>query len=280
MKGFVSMSNAFEPQFTDEPVQIQRSGTGKGCLIGCLIAGGLFAAACICAGVGAWMFFTNVRDQYTSTEPMDLKTVEYSDEEMKTLKNRIEGFRQKLNAGETPEQDLELTADDINAWISADEKLKGKVFVRIEDDQVRGDVSMPLDGLPMGSGRYFNGSGTFDVSMENGELNVRMQKAEVNGEPVPEPFMEGMRGENLAKEFSKQPENAEFLKKFEDISVKDGKFILRAKRDTGENDESVSPNEIEASVEAEDDTEGSDETPATDADTSSDTTEPEPATAS
>ncbi|WP_436716551.1 hypothetical protein U8335_03805 [Roseiconus lacunae] len=228
------MSNAFEPQFTDAPVQEHSSGTNKGCLIGCLVAGGLFVGAILCAGVGIYMLASKAVDTYTSTTPAKLETVEYTEEEMAALKSRVESFREKLNAGETPEEDLELTADDINAWIATDENLKGKFFVEIKDDQVHGDVSLPLDGMPMGEGRYFNGSGTFDVSMEGGVLIVTMQQAEVNGDPVPESVMQGFRSENLANEIYKKPENAEFMRKFEDIRIEDNRFILRVKRDSPE----------------------------------------------
>ncbi|PAY20805.1 hypothetical protein CKO51_04220 [Rhodopirellula sp. SM50] len=195
-----------------------------------MIAGGLFIGSILCAGFGGYWLISSQIAKYTSDTPVDLPTVEYSEEELAELDARVETFREKLDAGETPEEDLVLTADDINALISKNEDLKGKVYVKIENDQVEGDVSIPLDKLPMGKGRYFNGSATFDVSMDGGVLIVTVDQAELNGEPVPEEFMQTMRQENLAKDVYKDPENAKFMSRFEDIRVEDDKFILRVKR--------------------------------------------------
>ncbi|MCC9600037.1 hypothetical protein LOC67_05645 [Stieleria sp. JC731] len=239
------MSNAFEPQFTGTIYddEIKQNRKSKGCLIGCLAAAGACVLMIACAGFGVYKFASGAINTYTSTEPMELESVEYSEEQMAELNERVETFREKLNAGETPDEELVLTADDINAWISDDERLRDRIFVRIEDDQVKGDVSMPLDWMPLGEGRFFNGSGTFDVSMEGGVLIVTMQEATVNGEPVPEPVMEGFRKENLAKDMYEKQENAEFMRKFEDIRIEDGKFILRVKRTEADSTQETSESE-------------------------------------
>lgn len=225
------MANVYEPQSPGSEPQPQSSGTGKGCLWGCLIAGGLFIGSILCAGFGGYWFISSQVAKYTSETPIDLPTVDYTEEELAKLDARVESFKEKLDAGETPDEDLVLTADDINALIGKNEDLRGKVYVKIENNQVEGDVSFPLDKLPMGKGRFFNGSATFDVSMEGGILIVTAEQAEVNGDPVPEEFMQGLRNENLAKDVYKDPDNAKFMRQFEDIRIEDNKFILRIKRD-------------------------------------------------
>ncbi|MCS7468445.1 hypothetical protein NZK35_17470 [Stieleria sp. ICT_E10.1] len=224
------MSNFVDPRTSGSEPQVQSSGSGNGCLWGCLIAGGLFIGSILCAGFGGYWLISSQIAKYTSDTPVDLPTVEYSEEELAKLDARVETFREKLDAGETPEEDLVLTADDINALISKNEDFKGKVYVKIENNQVEGDVSIPLDKVPMGKGRYFNGSATFDVSMDGGVLIVTVDQAELNGEPLPEEFMQAIRQENLAKDVYKDPENAKFMSRFEDIRVEDDKFILRVKR--------------------------------------------------
>lgn len=225
------MANADQPQFASDQYQPPTQNSNKGCLWGCLIAGGLIVAAVLCAGFGLYFFLTGQVEKYSSPTPVELPSVEYTDEEMAALESRIQTFREKLDAGETPEEDLELTADDINAMINANKDLKGKAFVDIEDDQVKGKVSIPLDGVPGGSGRYFNGSASFNVSMEGGVLIVTVDQAEVKGEPVPEQFLAPLRQENLAKDIYKDPENAKFMRQFEDIRIEDNKILLRVKRD-------------------------------------------------
>ncbi|MCO8122313.1 hypothetical protein NHH03_11230 [Stieleria sp. TO1_6] len=231
------MTNAFEPQHPGTDPIPQQSGSGKGCLIGCLLAGGFIVCAAICAGVGGYWFLSSQITKYTSETPIDLPTVEYSAEQLAELDSRVESFREKLNEGETPEQDLVLTADDINAMISKNKDLKGKVFVKIEDDQVKGDVSIPIDKLPGGKGRFFNGAASFDVSMDGGVLIVTVDQATLNGEPIPEAILESFRKENLAKDVYSKPENAKFMRQFEDIRIEDNRFVLRVKRDQDPNDQ-------------------------------------------
>ncbi|MEM6468747.1 MAG: hypothetical protein AAF802_04205 [Planctomycetota bacterium] len=251
------MSNALEPQYQEGPA-VQSSGSGKGCLWGCLIAVGLFVALCICGGVGMYFFLKGQINKYTSTESVKLPTVEYTEEEMEALRTRMDAFNEKLNEGEVPDEDLVLTADDINAMISDNEDFKGRVFVTIENDQVSGEVSIPLTFLPVAKDRFFNGSATFDVSMSGGVLIVTAVEAEVNGEPVPAEFMAGLAQENLAKGLYEDPEQAEFMRQFEEITVKDDTLILRFKRsesdestDATDSDTTESPEDSAAETDAE-----------------------------
>jgi hypothetical protein len=224
------MSNSFDPYNPGNEAYPQESGSGKGCLWGCLIGGGLVVASILCAGIGGYWFVSSQIAKYTSEQPVILPTVDYSEEQFAELDSRVKSFQEKLDSGEAPDEDLELSADDINAMIGKNEDLKGRVYVKIENDQVEGDVSIPIDKLPGGKGRYLNGSASFDVSMEGGVLIVTVDQAEVNGEPVPEQFMQGLRKENLAKDLYKNPENAKFMRHFEDIRIDDDRFILRVKR--------------------------------------------------
>jgi hypothetical protein len=223
------MANATE----DTPVVQQRSGS-RGCLYGCLgvIVGGLLLM--LCAGIGVYWFVKGQIEKYTSTEPMQIPTVDYSEEQMAELKGRVDAFTQAIDAGTTPAEDLVLTAEEINALIGSDEKMRGKFFVKIENDQVSGDVSIPLDGVPGGKGRYFNGSASVAVSMEGGVLIVTLTAAEVNGEPVPQEIVDAIGQENLAKDMYKDPDNAKVLRKFESVSVEGDKLILKVRRDAAE----------------------------------------------
>ncbi len=263
------MANADQPPFGSDQYQpqndTQSSSSNKGCLWGCLIAGGLIVGVFLCAGFGLYFFVSGQIEKYSSTTPVELPAVDYTQEEMEALQSRIKTFREKLEAGQPPEENLVLTADDINAMINADENLRGKAYVEIEDGKVTGKVSIPLDGVPGGSGRYFNGSASFDVSMENGVLIVTVDQAEVKGEPVPEQFLTPLRQENLAKDLYEDPQNAEFMRRFEDIRIEDDKIILRPKRE-GEAGDAADP--------APTDTEATGEQPA---EAAAETTTEEPA---
>ena len=67
-------------------------------------------------------------------------------EQRQVLKDRVEAFRKAVEAG-TPTEPLVLTSDDLNALIEENPDLKGKIYVKIEGDEVKGQVSIPLDKL-------------------------------------------------------------------------------------------------------------------------------------
>lgn len=128
-----------------------------------------------------------------------------------------------------PMQELVLTAEEINALIAAEEQLRGRVFVRIEGGRVFGEVSIPTDMVPGGGGRFFNADAEFDVTMQDGILEVRLTNASVKGERIPDAVLEGLSQENLAEDAYQDRENAEILRKFESIEVVDDSIVLKLK---------------------------------------------------
>ena len=174
---------------------------------------------------GYWWFKGQV-NRYTAEAPADLPIVELPEDEVKAIQERIDSFKETVEAGDTPD-DLELTSDELNALISTNDEMRGKAYVKIEDGLVTGDVSIPTDAIPGGKGRYFNASATFDVSLENGVLIVTLADATVKGEPLPPQFIDGMKKENLAKEAYKDPEVAKLLRQFDSIAVEGDKIVLK-----------------------------------------------------
>jgi hypothetical protein len=169
-------------------------------------------------------------NQYTDTKPMELPAVQMSQGEIDKLKQRFEAFQQAVRE-QRPANPLELTADDINALIASGperQALKGRFYVSLEGDQLKGQVSMPLQevGLSMFKGRYLNGSATFNLSFSKGTLSVSPQMINVKGKPLPETYMQEIRKQNLAAEFAKQPDAAPVLQGLEGIQVKDGKLVV------------------------------------------------------
>ncbi len=196
------------------------------CLTGCLL---MLLAIVLVVGVGGFLgyrWLQNQLDRYTSDTPADLPTVELPAEELAEIEKRVETFQETLEKNE-PTEDLVLTAEEINALITKDDDMRGRVFVRIDEGQVSGDVSIPTDFLPGGKGRFFNASASFDVSLENGVLIVTLTGAEVKGEQVPPQFIEGMSKENLAKELYKDPEVAATLRRIKSVTIEDDRIVLK-----------------------------------------------------
>jgi hypothetical protein len=203
----------------------------RGCLFyGCLIAGilalltVLMIAAFIFLGIRAYF---NVRDHYTSPTPMVLPKLEMSDEERKALRDRIDAFSDALEDGEDAEP-LVLTGDELNAFLLEDSELKDRVHFVVEGDQLKGEMSVPLGdtGLPGLKGRYLNGEATFRASLQNGQLVINAESAEINGQRIPDKYMAEFRKANLVEDAMDKPITARILRSLQSIEIKDGKVII------------------------------------------------------
>jgi hypothetical protein len=203
----------------------------RGCLFyGCLIAGILALLTVLTiAGLtylGVRAYF-NVRDQYTSPTPMVLPKLEMSDEERKALRDRIDAFSDALEDGEDAEP-LVLTGDELNAFLLEDSEMKDRIHFFVEGDQLKGEMSVPLGetGLPGLKGRYLNGKATFRASLQNGQLVINAESAEINGQPIGEPFMADFRKVNLVEDAMDKPITARILRSLQRVEIKDGKVII------------------------------------------------------
>jgi|GEM_PF-482095 len=208
---------------------------GRGCLFyGCITAavvGVLFLVAVGVSGYFGYQAYLKIVNQYTSPTPVTLPKVEMSKEDRTALLARIDAFKDALEKDQETEP-LVLSGDELNVWLAE----KGgedaeRVFFVLEGDKLNGQVSLPLDELPFPGvkGRYLNGKGTFLASLRNGELDVRVDSIEVNGKPLPAPLQASLTNTNLAKDATKDPENARQLNKLESLEIKDGKLIIKAK---------------------------------------------------
>ncbi len=169
--------------------------------------------------------------EYTDDAPRELPVAEIQDADLGPLQARWEEFASGLDAG-TVDQPLELGADDINALIQNNPAwgdLKGLVFISIDDqDQISGEVSIPLDflNIPMVEGRYFNGSGVFDISLHDGHLLVFLKGGEVNDKELPSEVLDALRAQNLADGVNKDQDMSAGLQKLEKIEVSGGKLMI------------------------------------------------------
>lgn len=219
----------------DGVAQPKKSGCGgcfKGCAAGCL-------TVLVLLGVGGFLIGRNVKGyllklttEYADTVPAPLPKVQVSEEEQAALFQRVELFTKALADG-VPVQDLTLSAQDINVLIQKNpgwSKMADKVYVTINGDAIRGDASIPLGELnAMFKDRWLNGSGTFKVEMAAGRLLVFMDELSVRGKEVPDAFMKGLRGKNLAEKAYTNPQSAAVMERLESIVVRDGKLHIRAK---------------------------------------------------
>jgi hypothetical protein len=229
------------PKFSPEaypPPPRQHGCFFYGCIIASILAV-LMAILFAVLGYVAYRGLSQLVEQYTSTTPRQLPKVEMPAEQRAALKDRVDSFRKAVDAG-TPAEPLVLTSDDLNALIDENEDLKGKVYVAVEGDKLKGQVSLPLDmfKLPMVRGRYLNGEADFKASLLDGVLIVTLDSVEINGKKLPEEILTGMRQQNLAKDVYKDPKNAEMMRKLESLEIKDGKIVLKLRAKAGASSDS------------------------------------------
>ena len=91
-------------------------------------------------------YVRKVVNQFTEAQPIELPAVQMSQSEIDKLKQRVETF-QKAVREQSPAEPFVLAGDDINALIASLPELKafkGKFYVSLEGDHVKGEVSVPL----------------------------------------------------------------------------------------------------------------------------------------
>lgn len=212
--------------------QKKKSGCGKGCAVGCVTAALLAVAAGLLLFLGGPKVLKKLADAYTSPAPANLPTVEFTQQEAAGLMARVDAFSQAVKE-QKQGQELTLSARDINMLIQnkrSGGELAGKLYVNMEGDRLTGEVSLPLEKLGTAlKGRWLNGSATFRVETAAGRLLVFMDQLSVRGKPLPEPFMAGIRGQNLAENAANDPKAQAALEKIESISVRDGKLRIVSK---------------------------------------------------
>lgn len=226
------------PKYTPEANQPPRQ---RGCFFyGCIIATILMVMVLVLIGAGgylAWRAITGAIEQYTATAPRELPKVDVPADQREALKKRAAEFRKAVEEGKSASP-LVLTGDDLNVLIEEEPdfaQLKGKVYLKIEGDELKGQVSIPLEafaqvpGFGMLKGRYLNGEADLKASLNNGILLVTLDSMEVNGKRVPEEMMTNIRQKNLAEDAYKNPKHAEILHKLESIDIKDGKMTIKVK---------------------------------------------------
>src|SRR5437660_3989762 len=116
---------------TNQPVKRRRGCFFYGCLTSSILALVILALPVL-----IYLKILNMFD----TKPAALPTLDMSDADMQQVRQRVDTFRNDVRSAH-PTQPLTLSANEINALIATDpslKALKGKVYVNIEDSQVKG----------------------------------------------------------------------------------------------------------------------------------------------
>ena len=132
----------------DERPTPTRKTSGRGCfLYGCLSLI-LIAVLLLVVGFLGLRYFINANIQrFTAAEPQQFEAASLPDAELKQLQQRLTDFGRALGQTNAPAQ-VSMTGPELNAVLAtepATAKWKDIVRVRLQGDQVRGEISLPLD---------------------------------------------------------------------------------------------------------------------------------------
>lgn len=191
----------------------------------------------ILGGLISFIVFRNfarqVRDKYTEITAATLPTSGLSATDAQALIARVDDYTAKLRAGE-PLGTLTLTQDELNALLQNHPDVKedfgDKVYFTLGDSDATGQMSISLDWLPMFSGRYFNGTATFEFEVSGGRVELYLTGATVKGEPVPDEFIVTVRSENLAADWLRNdPDARALVDKIDTIKIQAGTVVITPK---------------------------------------------------
>ena len=146
-----------------------------------------------------------------------------SNQQIQLVQERWQDFEQKTRAGQAAE--IELSADDINALIATSEDARRKVFVSIDGNQLRLQVSVPIGGFLGRPGYYFNGDVIIELKGAQSLDGPRFSRITINGEQVPTDFLDWKYRSRQLREYLTDQRNAYEIGT---IEIRDSKIILRS----------------------------------------------------
>ena len=209
---------------------------GKGCLLLiCFIV--LLGVAFVVGG------YVGVRYVVTSTTPREIPQVETSEAQQQTVREKWDQFETAnrttpaqaptTNAGDQPDaastpsrqaNRIELTASDINQLISGSRKMRGKVFVSIDDNVVRAQVSIPLEKVGF-RGRFLNGDFSIRPAADRNPRNLQVTQISLSGVDVPEGVLKALLGARSLRSYVD-----EYASEYQvtTLTIEDNKVILEA----------------------------------------------------
>jgi len=205
--------------------------SGKSCLyIGCLSI--IIILLIILVIVGYYVNkIRNLAFEYTSPTAIKLQTVQWEENNKDDIEDKFDKFTDLIEK-DMPAK-INLTAKEINILLASNkdlEILKDKIVIAIDDNNISGEICIPITELPgwipFPNGRFLTGKAEFAISATNGGLVVNLDSLEVAGEELPKEVSDWLKSENLAKKLYEDPKNLEWLKKLENIIIENNQLII------------------------------------------------------
>ena len=209
---------------------------GLGCFArGCLTVS-IFAVVLAIAGFAGlyWGLHRNsalfygsywlAKTRSLATAPTIVPEFNASDQQIQLAQERWQDFEQRTRAAQAAE--IELSADDINALIANSDGVRGKVFVSIDGNLLRLQVSVPLGEFLGRPGYYLNGDVIIELEGAQSLDGPQLRRITINGEKVPTDLLGWKYRYRQLREYLADQSNAYEIGTME---IREGKVILRSR---------------------------------------------------
>jgi hypothetical protein len=205
-----------------EPPPPQR---GMGCFAkGCLILVIFFIVLAIAFVGGSYLAIRYLRTEYFPRTHVQLSTSIATEQEQETVRARWDAFEKAARAGDPAR--IELTADDLNALIDSEPKLRGKAHVSIDNNVGHLQVSIPLADVRWLRGHYVNAECTVQSAVGGHPDDARITRIVVNGRSVGEEVLRWQYRSWSLHRYMSDWSNDNNLERFE---IEDDKVMLQTK---------------------------------------------------
>ncbi len=179
---------------------------GMGCFgIGCLIF--LFIGLVVISIAGFWFWkVVDTAKEYTSTSPVQVVALDPGAGEYEAVITKVDAYSEAVRNGEPAS--LSLSEREFAVFMTGspgDTELRETViysFVKNEDGQTElaMDASLPLEGVPMMSGRFLNARVFFTLENSPGGVAVFTRKVTVGDKELPKDIMESLASTNITED--------------------------------------------------------------------------------
>lgn len=208
-----------------------------------LLLGAFACAALVMIGViGFSLAFSHFLDRavesYTDMKPDLPPMPAVAQVDVDAIEQRVEDYEEAIDAGAV-QAPLILSEDEVNVLLADALKDEEGTAARVEllPGQVQAQLSMLLtQTLPLGpwsrdlTGRYLNGTATFDVAVRGGALDLRLAAFEVKGRQLPERVLAILRDEIDKSGVLNDEDLQEFLDKVESVDFDAGQVRITPPR--------------------------------------------------
>ncbi len=173
-------------------------------------------------------YVTSQVSSLTSDKRSKLPVVEISPERLAAIELQIDRVSKSIQNQGIENREFFLAAEEINTLLHKEPRLRNAIVVKIENDVLKADVSLPADSLPGGQGRFFNAEVIFSASVDAGKLNLTVAEASIDGESVSDVWINQIKGRNFAKPLYNDREIANLLENLERVEVEPNgiRFVL------------------------------------------------------